>query len=75
MGLIVRLKAEGLEEFEKWRKANAKPKEVILLEPVSKRHPDAFKVWFEKAVPGCSTLSWYKPVEDTDGAAAGDKHG
>jgi hypothetical protein len=64
MGIFVTFSAEELAEFEKWRQANAKDGEVIVIEKVSKRRPDSFKVWFEKPVAGAKSLPWYKPVQE-----------
>ena len=64
MGLFVTFSAEELEEFDRWRKANDKNGEVIVIEPVSRRRPNSFKVWFAKPVPNESNLTWYKPVEE-----------
>jgi ABC transporter substrate binding protein len=38
-------------EFERWRKDNAQHGEVIVIEAVSPRIPDRFKVWFAKPLP------------------------
>lgn len=71
MGIFKTFSAEELEEFEQWRRKNAKDGEVIVIEAVSKRRPDSFKVWFEKPVAGQEKLPWYKPVAEksdkTDG--------
>jgi hypothetical protein len=64
MGLFVTFSAEELQEFEEWRKANAKSGEAIVIQAVSKRRPDRFKVWFAKPVADHKKLSWYKPIED-----------
>ena len=56
--------AEELQEFEQWRKANAEDGQVIVIEPVSKRRPNSFKVWFEKPIVGHINLRWYKPIEE-----------
>jgi hypothetical protein len=69
MGLLVTFSAAELQEFEQWRKANARDGEVIVIEAVSRRRPDTFKVWFEKPVAGKANLSWYKPVEDAPRSA------
>ena len=71
MGLFVTFSAEELKEFKKWREASTKDGEVMIIEAVSKRRPDSFKVWFEKPVAGQEKLPWYKPVAEksdkTDG--------
>ena len=64
MGLFVTFSAEELEEFDQWRKTSAKNGEVIVIEPVSRRRPNSFKVWFAKPVPDNSNLPWYKPVKE-----------
>jgi hypothetical protein len=64
MGLFVTFSAEELEEFENWRRTNAKDGEVIVIEAVSRRRPKSFKVWFEKPVAGHKNLPWYKPIQD-----------
>jgi len=69
MGIFVTFSAEELAEFEKWRQANAKDGEVIVIEKVSKRRPDSFKVWFEKPVAAAKNLRWYKPVQENHGKA------
>jgi hypothetical protein len=67
MGLFVTFSAEELEEFEQWRRKNAKDGEVIVIEAVSRRRPDSFKVWFEKPIAGHKNLPWYKPIEESAG--------
>lgn len=69
MGLFVTFSAEQLQGFEKWRRANASTSEVMIIEPVSKRRPDSFKVWFEKPTAGHRQLPWYKPIEEAGGKA------
>ncbi len=64
MGLFVTFSSEELEEFERWRKVNSKQGEVIVIEAVSRRRPDRFKVWFAKPVPNETKLAWYKPIEE-----------
>jgi hypothetical protein len=64
MGIFVTFSAEELAEFEKWRQANAKDGEVIVIEKVSKRRPDSFKVWFEKPVSSAKALPWYRPIQE-----------
>lgn len=64
MGIFVTFSAEELQEFEKWKQANAKDGEVIVIEKVSRRRPKSFKVWFEKPVAGHKNLPWYKPIQD-----------
>jgi hypothetical protein len=64
MGLFVTFSAEELQEFEQWRKANAEKGEAIVVEAVSPRRPDKFKVWFAKPVPNPASLPWYKPLEE-----------
>jgi hypothetical protein len=67
MGIFVTFSKEELEEFEEWRRKNAQSGEVIVIEGVSKRRPDSFKVWFEKPVAGHKNLSWYKPLAEKSG--------
>jgi hypothetical protein len=71
MGLFVTFSAEELQEFKKWREASTRDGEVMIIEPVSRRRPDSFKVWFEKPIADHKNLSWYKPVAEksdkTDG--------
>ena len=79
MGIFVTFSAEELAEFEKWRQANAKDGEVIVIEKVSKRRPDSFKVWFEKPVAGVQNQPWFKPIEERsdktdEGEAGKDAH-
>jgi hypothetical protein len=64
MGLFVTFSSEELEEFERWRKDNAQHGEVIVIEAVSPRRPDRFKVWFAKPLPNETKLAWYKPIEE-----------
>jgi hypothetical protein len=64
MGLFVTFSSEELEEFERWRKANAQHGEVIVIEAVSRRRSDRFKVWFAKPLPNETKLPWYKPIEE-----------
>jgi hypothetical protein len=64
MGIFKTFSAEELEEFEQWRRKNAKSGEVIVIESVSKRRPDSFKVWFERPVPGMQNQPWYKPIQE-----------
>lgn len=64
MGLFVTFSAEELREFEEWRKENAKSGEAIVIQAVSKRRPDRFKVWFAKPVADQKKLTWYKPIEE-----------
>jgi hypothetical protein len=64
MGLFVTFSSEELEEFERWRKANAQHGGVIVIEAVSPRRPDRFKVWFAKPLPNEAKLPWYKPIEE-----------
>jgi hypothetical protein len=64
MGLFVTFSSEELEEFERWRKANSKQGEVIVIEAVSPRRPDRFKVWFAKPLPNEAKPPWYKPIEE-----------
>jgi hypothetical protein len=64
MGIFVTFSKEELEEFEAWRRKNAKSGEVIVIEAVSKRRPDSFKVWFEKPVGDQNKLPWFKPIEE-----------
>ena len=71
MGIFVTFSKEELEEFEAWRKKNAKGGEVIVIEKVSKRRPDSFKVWFEKPVVDHKKLPWYRPIEEK--SAEGDE--
>ncbi len=70
MGLMVTFSAEELQEFEDWRRANAKSGEVIVVAAVSRKRPNSFKVWFEKPAPALAKLPWYKPIEEPDAAAA-----
>jgi hypothetical protein len=69
MGLFVTFSAEELREFEQWRKANVASNQVVVIEPVSRRRPNSFKVWFEKPLAATSNLRWYKPIEEADGAS------
>jgi hypothetical protein len=69
MGIFVTFSKEELEEFEEWRKKNAKSGEVIVIEKVSKRRPDSFKVWFEKPVADHKKLRWYKPIQEKSAEA------
>ena len=69
MGLFVTFSAEQLQGFEKWRQANASASEVMIIEPVSKRRPTSFKVWFEKPVAGHRQLPWYNPIQEAAGKA------
>ena len=71
MGLFVTFSAEDLQEFEKWRRANAKDGEVIIIEAVSRRRPSSFKVWFEKPIVGHKNLPWYKPIQESGGKMDG----
>jgi hypothetical protein len=71
MGLFVTFSSEELQEFEQWRQANAAGGQVIVLEPVSRRRPDRFKVWFEKPIAGSSNLRWYRPIQEAEEAATG----
>lgn len=64
MGLFVTFSAEELREFEEWRKQNAKSGEAIVIQAVSKRRPDRFKVWFAKPVAEPAKLRWYKPIKE-----------
>ena len=64
MGLFITLSASELEEFEKWRRENAKDGQVIVIEGLSRRRPDSFKVWFEKPVAEAQKLRWYKPISE-----------
>ena len=64
MGIFKTFSAEELEEFEQWRRKNAKDGEVIVIETVSKRRPDSFKVWFEKPIANAQNLPWFKPIEE-----------
>lgn len=64
MGLFVTFSADELQEFEQWRKANAEKGEVIVIQAVTPRRPDKFKVWFAKPLANPSKLSWYKPVKE-----------
>jgi hypothetical protein len=64
MGLFVTFSAEELQEFEAWRKENAKSGEAIVIQAVSKRRPDRFKVWFAKPVADQKKLGWYKPIKE-----------
>lgn len=64
MGLFVTFSAEELREFEEWRKHNAKSGEAIVIQAVSKRRPDRFKVWFAKPLANPAGLRWYKPIEE-----------
>ena len=75
MGIFVTFSKEELEEFEEWRRKNAKSGEVIVIEKVSKRRPDSFKVWFEKPVAEAKKLPWYKPIQEKSAEPdeAGDK--
>jgi hypothetical protein len=68
MGLFVTFSSEELEDFERWRKANAKHGEAIVIEAVSPRRPDRFKVWFARPLPNDANLSWYKPIKDVSAA-------
>jgi len=68
MGLFVTFSSEELEEFERWRKANAKQGEAIVIEAVSRRRPDRFKVWFARPLPKDTNLRWYKPIEEVAAA-------
>ncbi len=74
MGLFVTFSAEELQEFEAWRKANAKEGQVIVIEPVSKRRPDSFKVWFEKPVADQQKLRWYKPIAEAKPQPEAEQH-
>jgi hypothetical protein len=69
MGIFVTFSADELEEFEAWRRANAKDGGVIVIKAVSQRRPDSFKVWFEKPVADHKSLPWYKPVQEDKDAA------
>jgi hypothetical protein len=64
MGLFITLSASELEEFEKWRRENAKDGQVIVIEGLSRRRPDSFKVWFEKPLAELQNLRWYKPIAE-----------
>jgi len=64
MGLFVTFSAEELKEFKKWREASTKEGEVMIIEAVSRRRPNSFKVWFEKPIVGHKNLPWYKPIAD-----------
>ncbi len=72
MGLFVTFSAEELREFEEWRKANAKSGEAIVIQAVSKRRPDRFKVWFAKPLPNAASLRWYKPIVEDASAPPAD---
>ena len=74
MGLFVTFSTEELEEFDQWRKASAKNGEVIVIEPVSRRRPNSFKVWFAKPVPDASNLPWYKPVTEVVEQPPAERH-
>jgi hypothetical protein len=65
MGLFITLSASELEEFEKWRRENATDGQVIVIEGLSRRRPDSFKVWFEKPLAEPKKLRWYKPIVET----------
>lgn len=69
MGLFMTFSSEELQEFEQWRKASAAGGQVIVIEPVSRRRPNSFKVWFEKPIESTSKLRWYKPIREADGAS------
>ena len=56
VGLFVTFSSEELEEFERWRTANSKQGEVIVIEAVSRRRPDEFKAWFAKPLPNEAKL-------------------
>jgi hypothetical protein len=64
MGIFVTFSAEELQEFENWRRTNAKEGEVIVIEAVSRRRPKSFKVWFEKPVAVPKNQPWYKPIQE-----------
>jgi hypothetical protein len=64
VGLFVTFSSGELGEFERWRTANSKQGEVIVIEAVSRRRPDKFKVWFAKPLPIEAKLPWYKPIEE-----------
>ncbi len=66
MGLFLTFSASELDAFEKWRRKNARDGQVIVIEGLSQRRPDSFKVWFEKPVADRDTLSWYKPIAEAD---------
>lgn len=70
MGLFITLSASELEEFEKWRRENAKDGQVIVIEGLSRRRPDSFKVWFEKPLAEPKKLRWYKPIAEKGGKDA-----
>jgi hypothetical protein len=70
MGLFITLSASELEEFEKWRRENAKDGQVIVIEGLSRRRPDSFKVWFEKPLAEPKKLRWYKPMAEKGGKDA-----
>ncbi|HEX6841419.1 MAG TPA: hypothetical protein VF113_07815 [Stellaceae bacterium] len=77
MGIFVTFSKEELEEFEQWRKKNAKSGEVIVIEAVSKRRPDSFKVWFEKPAAEHKKQPWFKPIQEKrpeadDGGKSGE---
>jgi hypothetical protein len=75
MGLFVTFSSEELEEFERWRKANAKHGEAIVIQAVSRRRPDRFKVWFARPLSNDTNLPWYKPIEEVTAAKPTEQTG
>jgi antibiotic biosynthesis monooxygenase (ABM) superfamily enzyme len=63
MGMFINIAAEDFEAFDAWRKSNDKSGEkVIVVEPLSRKRTDSFKVWFDNPLAAQAKARWYKPA-------------
>jgi antibiotic biosynthesis monooxygenase (ABM) superfamily enzyme len=71
MGMFINIAAEDFAAFDAWRKSNDKSGEkIIVLEPLSRKRRDSFKVWFDKPLAAEAKARWYRPDLDIPAEAA-----
>jgi antibiotic biosynthesis monooxygenase (ABM) superfamily enzyme len=62
MGMFINIAAEDVEAFDAWRKSNdGSGEKVIVVEPLSRKRTDSFKVWFDTPLAAQAKARWYKP--------------
>ena len=73
MGMFINIAAKDLEEFTAWRRANDKSGDkIIILEPLSRKRTDTFKVWFDSPLAAEARRRWYDPANHPAPAEAAE---
>lgn len=63
MGMFINIAAKDFEAFAAWRKTNDKSGDkIIILEPLSEKRADTFKVWFDSPLATEAKRRWYDPA-------------